>query len=189
MSGKGKPAIATQAPKDNPTTLEEGSENGVRRRIVQALMRDLLSKHGIPAGWIECQMLIVSSRNRGPGMYVRLVIQHWDERLMNYAFALQKELIAEIKQFEPQAVAWLHGVSWQLNVESSCPYTTVPGKSFWLAPMPTPEDSHERAEHKLEPVNKLALERLFALRDSELSAQADLGLVAAGYETTQPAPL
>lgn len=193
-SGKDKPRV-TQPPtvKDSPTTIQEGSENGVRRHLVQMLLRDLLRRHGIPTEWIDCQMMVVSSRTKGSGMYVRLVVQHWDERLMNYAFAFQKELIAEIKQFEPQSAIWLHGISWQLEVEGSCPYTTLPDTSFWLEPKPEvirePTQPRNRAERQTGSANAQELERLFAIRDQELSAQADQGLVATGYEKTQPAPL
>ena len=194
-----KQSAATQVTKDNPATIQEGSENGVRRHLVQVLMRDLVRRHGIPPEWIDCQMMIVSSRTKGSGMYIRLVVQHWDERLMNYASAFQKELLADIRQFEPQATTWLHGISWQLEVNESCPYTTLPGRSFWLepkadavsksTPKPQPEQPRPEAERQVEPVNNLELERLFAIRDQEIRAQADHGLVAAGYEKTQPAPL
>lgn len=211
LFGSSKSTVLTRILKDNPSSVQDGSENGVRRHLVQVLLRDLLRKHGIPDKWIDCQMLIVSSRTRGSGMYVRLVVQHWDERLMNYAAAFQKELSAEIKQVEPQAATWLHGISWQLEFDGSCPYTTLPGKSFWLAPkvetvakpthrpipMPAPEPAQlpaserpqAQADRKAEPVNTLELERLFAIRDQALGAQADQGVGAASYESTQPAPL
>lgn len=206
LSGEGKPTAAPSAPRDNPVTIQQGSENDMRRQLVQVLVRDLLRRHGIPPEWIDCQMMIVSSRTRGSGMYLRLVVQHWDERLMNYASAFQKELFADLKQFEPQSASWLHGISWQLEVDGSCPYTTLPGRSFWLAPqaeaapaipaiaplpapVPKPEQTGPQAEHQAEPVNTDELERLFAIRDRELSEQADHSLVAAGYEKTQPAPL
>ena len=209
LSGKGKPAAAPSASRDNLATIQQGSENDMRRQLVQVLVRDLLRRHGIPTEWIDCQMMIVSSRTRGSGMYIRLVVQHWDERLMNYASAFQKELLADIKQFEPQATNWLHGISWQLEVDGSCPYTTLPGISFWqgpqaeatptmavtpdTAPQPAPalktEQTGPQAAQQAEPVNTDELERLFAIRDRELSEQADLGLVDAGYEKTQPAPL
>ena len=198
LSG-GKQGDTLPAVRDNPATIQEGSENDVRRHLVQVLMRDLLRRHGIPPEWIDCQMMIVFSRTKGSGMYIRLVVHHWDERLMNYASAFQKELLADLKQFEPQAANWLHGISWQLEVDDSCPYTTLPGRSFWLeprantvskpTPKPEPEQLRHQAERQAEPVNTVELERLFAIRDQELSAQADHGLVAAGYEKTQPAPL
>ncbi|UUZ64147.1 hypothetical protein LP417_02475 [Polaromonas sp. P1-6] len=123
---------------DNPATIEDGSDNAMRRQLVQVLMRDVLRKHGIPSQWIECQMLVVSSRSRGPGLYARLVIKHWDERLMTYAFAFQRELLTDIARFEPKASVWLHGISWQLEMDDTYPYTTLPDKAFWQEPAKNP---------------------------------------------------
>ena len=183
--------------KDNPATIQDDSENGVRRQLVQVLIRDLLRRHGIPPQWIDCQMMAVSSRTRGPGMYLRLVVRHWDERLMNHASAFQKEVLSDLKQFEPQAATWLHGVSWQLEVDDSCPYTKLPGKSYWQdvksevgpEPKPEPRPSRPPAQSQFEPVNASELEKLFAIRDRALSAHANHALIASGYEKTQPIPL
>ena len=116
---------------DSPLTIEDGSENATRRQLVQVLLRDVLRRSGIPAHWIDCQMMLVSSRTRGPGMYVRLVIKHWDEQLMTYAFAFQSELMRDIERFEPLAASWLHGISWQLDVADTCPHLRLPDKSLW----------------------------------------------------------
>ena len=121
---------------ESPVTIEDGSDNALRRQLVHVLLRDVLRRHGIPAPLVECQMLVVSSRSRGPGMYVRLVLKQWDERLVRYAFAFQKALKADILRFEPQANEWLHGVSWQFEFGESCPYAELPDKSFWQTPAP-----------------------------------------------------
>ncbi len=116
---------------DNPLAIEDGSDNALRRQLVHVLLRDVLRRHGIPAPLVECQLLVVSSRTRGPGMYVRLVLKQWDERLVRYAFAFQKALRVDILRFEPQANEWLHGVSWQFDFGDSCPYAELPDKKFW----------------------------------------------------------
>ena len=121
---------------ESPATIEDGSDNALRRQLVYVLLRDVLRRHGIPASLVECQMLVVSSRSRGPGMYVRLVLKQWDERLVRYAFAFQKALKADILRFEPQANEWLHGVSWQFEFGESCPYAELPDKSFWQTAAP-----------------------------------------------------
>ncbi len=121
---------------ESPMTIEDGSDNALRRQLVHVLLRDVLRRHGIPGPLIECQMLVVSSRSRGPGMYVRLVLKQWDERLVRYAFAFQKALKADILRFEPQANEWLHGISWQFEFGQSCPYSELPDKTFWQAPAP-----------------------------------------------------
>lgn len=185
---------------DNPSTIQEGSENAIRRQLVQVLLRDVIRKHGIPPQWIELQMLVVSSSSRGAGLYVRLVIKQWDQRLMNYAMALQSELLADIARFEPQAAKWLHGISWQLEMADSCPYTVLPDKAFWLEPaqqaapvVPAAKSAAVAQALETAPAAEAndALEdlnRLFFIRDQEIGKSAG-ELSPVGYENTQPSRL
>ncbi|UUZ71429.1 hypothetical protein LP415_20735 [Polaromonas sp. P1(28)-8] len=117
-----------------PLSQDDSSENATRTQLVQVLLRDVLRRHGIPFNWVESQMLVVASRSRGSGMYVRLIMKHWDDRLITHAFALQNTLLADIARFEPRAFDWLHGVSWQLDVDGSCPHTFLPHKTYWQEP-------------------------------------------------------
>lgn len=141
--------------RDNPLTIEDGSDNATRRQLVQVLLRDALRKYGIPPRWIDCQMLLVNSRSRGPGMYVRLVVREWDDRLMNYAFAFQNALMVEITRFEPQASQWLHGISWQLDVAQTCPHRSMPDKSFWADPVVPPVRPVRTAQPLAQPIAPL----------------------------------
>jgi hypothetical protein len=202
------PAAAEAARDDHPMTIEEGSDNAMRRQLVQVLLRDLLRKHGIAPHWIELHMLVVSRSSRGSGLYVRLIVRHWDERLMNYASALQNALLTDIARFEPRASEWLHGISWQFEMTDSCPYTTLPGKAFWaetaapttpvmpviLASTPAqavkrptfaPSAQVARPSKESEALEDLQL--LFQVRDKDLGKHSD-GM-AVGYEKTQPSPL
>ena len=237
---------ASRMLEENPATIEDGSDNALRRQLVHVLLRDVLRRHGVPSALIECQMLVVASRSRGPGMYVRLVLRQWDERLVRYAFAFQKALMADILRFEPTAAEWLHGVSWQFEFEGTCPYAELPDKSFWqgaaaaspaaaaqTAPAQTapaltatelataarqanaarraalagadnpPGDAptaYRNAATDLMPLSTTPadvkkseeaedLERLFAIRDRELSRQSGDDIGQVGYEKTRPSPL
>jgi hypothetical protein len=188
---------APTASRDNPATIQEGSENAIRRQLVQVLLRDVLRKHGIPPHWIDLQMLVVSSSRRGTGMYVRLVMKQWDDRLMNYALALQNTLFADIVRFEPQASDWLQGISWQLDMADTCPYLTLPDKAFWLDPVKQaiPVAPVDQATPVTQPVQATEenaaqqdLERLFFIRDQEISRAAG-SHAPVDYEKTQPSPL
>ncbi|RYG12784.1 MAG: hypothetical protein EON92_07375 [Burkholderiales bacterium] len=202
---------------ESPLTIEEGSENATRRQLVFVLLRDALRRYGIPTRWVECQMLVVSSRSRGQGMYLRLVLKHWDYRMMNYLHAFQTALLVDIERFEPQSADWLHGISWQLEVADTCPYLEMPDKSFWQEPrqtlqpaapvdlisVPRPPAAGGRPIADRTPSAAFAdtttldeedqtredLEKLFAIRDQELSRHVDDGRAHFGYEKTQPAPL
>ena len=118
-------------------SLHDGSETAARGQLVQVLLRDLIRKSGMPPGCVQCHLQVINSRSRGQGIYVRLIVKHWDERLMKYAFAFQKALLTEIVQFEPAAGSWLQGIAWQLEVAASCPETELPGPDFWQSPTAT----------------------------------------------------
>ena len=112
-------------------SVQDGSENGTRQQLIQTLHRDLMRKHGIPLEWTACHTQVMVSRTKGTGMAVVLVIKHWDERLMNHTFAIQRALATDIIAFEPAAEQWLQGITWRLEVASTCPHITLPEKSFW----------------------------------------------------------
>ena len=186
--------------------LHDGSETEMRGQLVQVLLRDLVRKSGMPAGWVQCQIQIMNSRSRGKGIYVRLVVKHWDERLMKYAFAFQKALLTDIVEFEPKAASWLRGIAWQLEVASSCPLTELPGPEFWKEPVvsavaakpiepvdiiPVPANAVTTAVEAPALPDDTAqdLERLFAIRDNELANLAVNNLLPPGYESTEPSPL
>lgn len=184
MKSHKKPVVAGARPhaEDPPPTIADGSPNALRRQLVQVLVRDILRRHGIPAHWLECQMLLVSSRSRGEGMYVRLVVKHWDPRLLTYAVAFQNALQLDITRFEPRASQWLFGISWQLEVGGTCPYPELPDRSMWTEPVKKTAAASER---------KVDLERMFAGRDADMLVRgAEAAAHAAGaYAQTQPQAL
>ncbi len=201
-------------PRDNPVTIEDGSDNATRRQLVQVLMRDVMRRHGIPSQWIEGQLLIVASRSKGQGLFVRLVVRHWDQRLINHLYAFQQTLLTDITRFEPKATEWLHGMSWQLEVADTCPFPTLPDKLFWAdadkprqsslpAGRVAPVDAVARSSIPAAPVAPASppaakpqedtdtlkdLERLFMIRDQEINRDSDSGMPRPDFEATQPAP-
>ncbi len=184
LRGHKKPAPAsTKASQaEGPPTIEDGSPNSLRRQLVQVLLRDSVRRHGIPAGWLDCQMLLVSSRSRGEGMYLRIIMKHWDVRMLSYAQAFEKSLMNDILRFEPHAKDWLYGVSWQFDTGTSCPYTELPDASVW-----TERPKKINAEGAL----KQDLERMFAVRDSDmlLRGEASAGRSKSAYAATEPQAL
>ena len=194
-SGSGRVSKTVAADSRTPdASIEDNSDNGIRRQLVQVVLRDCLRRHGIPARWIECQMMVVDSRSRGPGLYVRLVMRHWDERLMLYAFAFETQLRAAITQFEPQADTWLHGLSWELDLRSSCPYLDMPDPASWggassATPevpecLPDPDEAGPDAEDEV--LQDLQdLQRMFAARDGNLQPQ-DPGVARVDFQNTKP---
>jgi hypothetical protein len=172
--------------RDSQHTIEDNSDNGTRRQLVQVLLRDCLRRHGVPPGWVECQMLLVNSRSRGPGLHVRLVIRHWDARLMTYAFAFQKELLAAITQFEPQSATWLHGLSWEFNIGDDCPYPDMPDAAVWRTPVVAAAVA-ATVDADAEVLQDLQdLQRMFAVRDADIGQQRATGSAVVDFQNTEP---
>ena len=202
-----KPAPINSPRKNTAVSLdslfipEDGSSDAMRRQLILLLLRDLMRRQGLPLAWIELQLLMVNSTSRGEGLYVRLILKHWDARLINYIQAFQNELLADIVRFEPQFDTWMRGISWQLDMTASCPYTQLPGKAFWQAPAKQPADQIRTAPVTPEQPTPLSakvlsdskaatadLDHLFRLRDQELRDAATL-YAPLEYEKTQPLQL
>lgn len=183
---------------DSVSTIEDGSDHAMRRQLMLLLLRDLMRRHGMPPVWIELQMLVVSSARRGEGLYVRLVMKQWDERLIHHAQAFQNELLADLARFEPQFDSWMRGISWQLEMTDSCPYTELPGKTFWEAQAPRRADQMRAEPAALAPLTAKVLSdseaatddlhALFRIRDQELR-DAAARQEPLDYQPTQPLPL
>ena len=198
-------------------SIQDGSESATRRQLVQVLLRDLLRKSGIPPDWIHCHMLTVSSRSRGQGMYLRLIVKHWDPRFMDYAFAFQNTLMTDIERFESNASSWLHGISWQLELGDTCLYKTLPEKTYWQDTTTKPEAAESAAQlasvvpddlpstmQAAAPTAAVPHERFESTMDEETDARnrdleslfairdkalSTADVPVAGYEKTQPAAL
>jgi hypothetical protein len=196
------PSATSQQPKSSI------SPTSTRRELLGAVLRDTLARQGIPAAWLSPEMLLSTSRSRESGIHLRLLIGHWDPRLLVHAVALQNAFIVRLLASDPLAADWLMGISWQFALpdESACPAMPHPGS--WTANAELPHRSREvgRAEVPGGSADVIAgplgtdpyevptaeshassvrtdLERLFAVRDAELEMNA---LRLAGTDATQP---
>jgi hypothetical protein len=137
---KGSAARAAQSANSqghSPSTRgAANSPQSVRKELVRVSARDTLLHTGIPSGWVRADPLTTAAPGREPGVHVRLVVLHWDPRLMIHAVALQQNLEKRIHSMDPLAGQWLMGVSWQFSMadDSTCPPLPHPGS--WTSPPP-----------------------------------------------------
>ena len=104
-------------------------ENSSRRELLRLVLRDTLNRTGIPTSWIGADLLAATSRGREPGIHVRLLLKHWDPRLMTHGIAFENAYKKRVLTLDPLAERWLLGMSWQysLDDESGCPAMPHPG--------------------------------------------------------------
>ncbi len=155
------------------------SQNATRRELLRVVLRDTLIKHGIPSAWLSAEMLVTGG-TRQPGMHVRLLVRHWDPRLLTHGVALQNSFMQRVSLFDPLAPDWLKGISWQFALpdESVCP--EMPEPAVWTAPVkPAPPEQNQLAE----------LRRLLAAGDHQHGSGADADDKTRPFRPTEPAGL
>ena len=107
--------------------------HSVRKDLLRLVLRETLTRNGIPLGWIGADALRATYRGRDPGVHVRFLIRHWDPRLVQAAPSLEDNFQKRLLAMDPMASQWLMGFSWQFAFEdkSVCPPLPHPGS--WTA--------------------------------------------------------
>jgi hypothetical protein len=192
-------------PSQQPSS--SGSQSRTRRELLRVALRDTVNRHGIPGAWLDAEVLVATSRSGERGIHWRLVVKHWDPRLLVHALAIQEALIKRLTTFEPLASDWLTGISWQFATPDDSPVPAMPHPGSWtdpsparLAIVPTPEVAGGSGDVIVGPplldpavpraaADNLAeakadLEHLFAARDADFRRHRSGE--AAGDDATQP---
>ena len=170
-----RPSQIDPAP-DSRTFHLDNAQAATRRELVRVMTRDTLRATGIPEGWIECHVLLELARDGQTFVHLRLVVKHWDVRLLQYTIAFQHLLMAEITRFDPAAQEWLLSISWQYQSGDSCPFPDMPDPQLWQAPPvaigPAPAMTSVDLALDMEEPDEVSedLARLFAIRDANLPA-------------------
>ena len=151
------------------TAVEVDAQSATRRELVRMLTRDSLRFSGIPDGWVESQVLFELVRPGQACIHLRLVVRHWDERLLQYAAAFQRRLRSEIERFEPGAREWLLSIAWQYDVDDQCPFLIMPDPASWGGTGTTSAPAVESAASQEEDEMQADLARLFEVRDAHLA--------------------
>jgi len=184
------------------------SQSATRKELLRVVLRDTLHRHGIPPDWIGAETLTVTSRTGERAVHWRLLVKHWDPRLLEHGVALQQALIKRVLTFDPVASNWLSGISWQftLDDESVCPQMPHPG-SWTAQPQATPTAVAEPVAqgdviagpvHIADPQPQPAegthdaradLDALLAIRDADFQQHADAPGATRTWARTEPARL
>ncbi|GAC1530249.1 MAG: hypothetical protein NVS2B4_09030 [Ramlibacter sp.] len=152
----------------------------LRRELLRLALRQSLSRNGIPVHWIGAEVIELP----GPGnpVHVRLLVQHWDERLPRLFLAFQEDFEQRLLAVEPLAHTWLRGFSWQFQLVDAAPHPRLPAADSWapererasnalvglpLTAAPVVPALASGAGQSNERKIKDELERLFARQDAE----------------------
>jgi hypothetical protein len=184
------------------------SEGETRRELLRVVLRDMMHRQGIPPDWIGAEMLTTTARNGQRGVHWRLLVKHWDPRILGHGVAIQQALLRRVTTFDPSSTTWLNGISWQFALadDSVCP--SLPRAGSWKSPEvpasapetppqtmadimiggPVPvTDVQQPAAPRDTDTARADLDALLAVRDADFQKHAEGD--APGWSRTEPAKL
>jgi len=181
----------------SPSQSAASTPHAARKDLLRLVLRETLTRNGIPTRWIGAEVLRATLRDREPGVHLRLLVREWDTRLLEHAPALEENYRKRLLGMDPESSKWLMGISWQFAMEdrSQCPALPHPG--WWTAephaspqtPPATPQaggDVIEGPVHIGASKARVDLDKLLAENDAE----AQRGRATArSFAATQPVKL
>ncbi|MBC5782103.1 hypothetical protein H8N03_04045 [Ramlibacter sp. USB13] len=198
-----KPRNSRSAPNSTQFVSSQASSNAssphnVRKDLLKLVLRETLTRNGIPQVWVAADMLRTTSPKREQGIHMRFVVRVWEPRLMAHGPALEKEFLQRLLLLDPQAANWLMGFSWQFALPDNHVPGPMPHPGSWtapreaaaplMAPETKPGDIIEGPVVIPRPAEDVRadLERLLAARDDDMKRHAQGG---DNFAATRPATL
>jgi hypothetical protein len=115
---------------------DQSPQSASRRRkdLLRTVLREVLTRTGIPQEWVAAEMLRSESPRRGDGIHVRLLVRHWSLRVLEHGPAFEQEFMQRVLMLDPQAKDWIHGFSWQFSLQDPHTAPPLPHPSYFTAP-------------------------------------------------------
>jgi hypothetical protein len=114
------------------TANSSQEHNNVRRELIRVVLKDTLRLHGIPFGWLACEVISIARAPGDEDLHIQLVIVKWNEKLLRYAPTLQQQLLLGLDRFDPSVDHSKYIVSWRFSPDCGCPFVTMPDPKVWL---------------------------------------------------------
>jgi hypothetical protein len=103
-----------------------------RKELLRIVLRETLTRNGIPLPWVGADALAATSSGRAAGVHIRLLIKHWDPRLALHGVAFQQDFEKRLLTLDPLAPTWLMGISWQYTLPNNSVCPPLPHPDAWL---------------------------------------------------------
>ncbi len=163
-----------KAPSTAPSTAPAASpQTTLQRERVRSALQDTLQKHGLPTGWITCDVLPKAAD--AANTLVLLTVVKWHGALMDYAPALEQELLKAIDRVDTATIPAGYTFAWKFAPDCGCPQTAMPRPDVWSKPAQKTVVAHEEA--------KAELHKKFDKIHSEYDHRSS------GFAPTEPGPL
>ena len=115
---------------------DQSPQSASRRRkdLLRTVLREVLTRTGIPQDWVSAEMLRSESPRRGDGIHVRFLVRHWSVQVLEHGPAFEQEFMQRVLMLDSQAKDWIHGFSWQFSLQDPNAAPPLPHPSYFAAP-------------------------------------------------------
>lgn len=167
----------------------ESASHSARHELIRAAVRDTLMRHGIPTAWIDSEA-IPSTETRGSregSVHVRLLVRHFEPQLLAHGLAFQNSFLRRLASFDPTALRWLGGVSWDFaaSPDRGGQMPSDPGPQG-MATRPTELAMPRKAAGPTEQEKLAELHRLFTVSDAARALAGNGADHHSDFENTRP---
>ena len=104
----------------------------MQRDLIRVVLKDTLTLHGIPLGWLGCDAFNIVRSNGEDELHIQLIVLRWSEKLFRYGPALQQQLLLGLDRFDPSADYSRYVVSWRISATCGNPFIQMPDPKYWL---------------------------------------------------------
>ncbi len=184
LTGK-RPAgsgAASASPAGTPTN-NTAQHTNIQRELVRVVLKDIMRLHGIPLGWLGCEVIIISRRATEDELHIHLVVMKWKERLLRYAPALERQLLTGLDRFDPSVDHSRYVVSWRFAPECGCPFTQMPSSDSWMKSEAAPE-----AKESVDILDRRSARRPPKAAKAAIKPHAEPKPASSDFSATQIAP-
>ena len=102
-----------------------------QREMIRLALSGVLRRHGIPSQWLGCEVNPVALLGVADVVMIQLVIHKWHDGLVQYAPALQSELMKEIHLFDKNFFEPESLLVWKFAPDCGNPNVKLPEPGYW----------------------------------------------------------
>ena len=151
----GQPAPVRAFPLSRPAAMPDSKlpdsmpGYSTRRELVHVALSDIRRRHGIPTAWLDCEVTVMPGRDGEPQLLVQLLILQWDERLLKYSLAIQRQLTVQLIRLDPASPQWCQGVVWRYAPGATSPFMSMPDPKVWGVHPSEPPAKHDVLDRRV----------------------------------------
>ena len=132
--GRGRAKEKVPEPTVQPVaepSIEPPKSHNKQREMIRLALSGVLRRHGIPSQWLGCEVNPVALLGVPDGVMIQLVIHKWHDGLVQYAPALQSELMKEIHLFDKNFFEPESLLVWKFAPDCGNPNVKLPDPGYW----------------------------------------------------------